>query len=589
MAQSIAVEFLCPNDALVYYYTIFCRATCRLRSMRKVFKMRVLIVIPRDPACERPDFNYLFPIGLACISAALKATGHAVTCLNPYHQSGTITQQLQALRTGGQTYDVACTGGLSVEYRQVQAVVEVVRATGLAPLVILGGGLISSEPELMFNALKPDYVVLGEGEETIQELLDVLARHADPATVSGIGYRQADGRFVTTTARAPIMDLDAIPWPDFDGFGYAEYLDHLKPNGHGVDLFDKPRVYPLVTSRSCPYLCTFCFHPLGNKYRQRSIDSVMQELEDRIPRHRINTIFTYDELFSRDAKRVYEFCERITALRQKTPWNIVWGCLMRVDGLDEALLATMKKAGCYMVGYGFESYNADVLKSMRKHITPDQIDRAITITLRQNLGIQANFIFGDRAETLATARQTLDYWKAHIHAGIQLCFISPYPGTALYKYCVEKGIIKDRLDFIENHIRDIFNMTESLSDREFAALRFEVFACQMRQSAGVTPTALIRQPDGVCQLTIVCPHCGETSQYGNYPSPPAVFSFFLFCRKCGLRFFVASRWWKVFARMVIVLNAILPSTVAAELLGVATRWWRWFLRVRTRAASAMLK
>lgn len=547
--------------------------------------MRVLIVIPRNPGSEMPDFNYLFPIGMAYISAALKKAGHEVTCLNTHHHPGAIVQQLQAMRAGGQQYDVACTGGLSVEYRQVQAVVDAVRTTALAPLVILGGGLVSSEPALMFNALMPDYMVLGEGEDTICELVAELARGADPTTVAGIGYRQGDGSFAATAPRSPITDLDTLPWPDFEGFGFVDYLDNLKPSGHGCDLFDTPRVYPLVTSRSCPYRCTFCFHPLGNKYRQRSIEAVIEELEDRIPRYRINTIFIYDELFSHDAKRVYAFCERISQIRRNTPWEVVWGCQMRVDRLDDALLETMKQAGCYMVSYGFESYNTDVLKSMRKHIQPPQIDRAIALTLKHKIGIQANFIFGDRAETMATARETLAYWKAHVSAGVQLFFINPYPGTALYAHCIEKGIVKDRLDFIENHIMDVFNMTDTLSDLEFAALRFEVLACKMRQSSGVTPSALSRQPDGTCHLTIVCPQCKETIRYGNYPAPPSsMFNFFVFCRNCRHRVFVASRGWKLLAQAIMVVDAVLPSIVTARIfrLFLARGWLQ-----RGRRGSAL--
>lgn len=540
--------------------------------------MRILIVAPRASNNDKPVFNYMFPVGLAYIAAAAKAAGHEVKCLNTYHGPGSIAQQLQACRDSGLVFDVACTGGLSGEYGQVKAVVDAVRNLKLAPVMILGGGLITSEPELMFESLKPDYEVLGEGEETICELLAVLARGGDLATVLGIGYRRVDGTLAISGPRPSIIALDAVPWPDYDAFGFEDYLDNMKPSdSDSYDLFDNPRVYPIITSRSCPHRCTFCFHPLGNKYRQRTIDSVMLELEDRVARYRINAISIYDELFSQDPARVNEFCARITALRERTPWPLMWGCQMRVDRLNDAMLATMKQAGCYVVSYGFESYSTDVLNSMRKHITPVQIDQAIKLTIKHQIGIQANFIFGDRAETHATARTTLAYWKAHPEAGILLGFINPYPGTALYAYCIEKGIIQDRLDFIKNHISEFFNMTQAFSEREFSELRFNVFVEQMRQVSSVQPSALHRQADGLFRLTVTCPRCRQTINYANYGiRNPWMFSIRCYCRNCRCRMFVASRMWKAMARSVAVLNAILPAAVKTALLDGASRLWRQF-------------
>lgn len=543
--------------------------------------MHVLIVSPKNSGSEAASYKYLFPVGLCYISAVLKDAGHTVTCLNLNHGVGSVEDLVHRCLRQGQPFDVVCTGGISIQYQQVKAIVDAVHTSGMTPAIVLGGGLISSEPELIFNALKPDFIVVGEGEETIRELVAVMSQKADPGNVAGIGFCPPGCSFVLTEARKAIAVVDAIPWPDYDGFGFVEYLDHLKPSD--MDWYshsDTPRVYPIITSRSCPYQCTFCFHPLGNIYRQRSLDSVMRELEDRIPRYRINTIAIYDELFSHDLKRVYEFCERMTQLRRKTPWELVWGCQMRVDRLDDTLLAAMKQAGCFEVSYGFESYSAEVLKSMRKHITPEQIDSAVTMTLKHNLSLQANFIFGDLAETPATARTTLAYWKAHREAGIQLGFINPYPGTKLYAHCLEKGLIRNRLDFISNHVTDFPNMSEAFSTREFAALRFEVFACQMDQAAGVVPSSLHRDDaTGLYRMKVTCPHCKQSIQYQNYEIPrPAIFSIMCFCRNCHRRFFISSIRWRLLAKTASAINSVLPTFVKVGIIGGFFRVWRWLWR-----------
>ena len=269
------------------------------------------------------------------------------------------------------------------------------------------------------------------------------------------------------------MDLDAIPWPDFAGFEYKKWLENLKPTDDGLyDYFDYPRVYPIITSRSCPYRCTFCFHPLGNKYRQRSMDSVIHELEVMIPKYRINLVNIDDELFSYNAKRVYEFCDRLAIISKNVSWDIKWICSMRVDGLDENLLITMRDAGCIGVGFGFESYSASVLKSMKKAITPAQIKRAVDLTLKHHISSFSFFIFGDRAETLQTARETLNFCKSIRCANIGLVHLSPYPGTEIYTYCIEKGIIQNKMDYIENNCANVYRMSEKMNDVEYYHLNF---------------------------------------------------------------------------------------------------------------------
>ncbi len=212
-------------------------------------------------------------------------------------------------------YGFILTGGLSTHYAAVRSCVESVRKHAPSARIVLGGGLISSQPEIMFNALRPDYVVLGEGESTILELLRCLEENRDLSAVDGIGYRGSQGKVVLTKPRKPIMDIDSLPWPDYDGVGLEALLEQLLPSTlYYYDLLDSPRPYPLITSRSCPYSCTFCFHPIGKKYRQRSICNIMDELAFAVTRYRVNIIDIYDELFSVDRERVHDFCQQMKRL-----------------------------------------------------------------------------------------------------------------------------------------------------------------------------------------------------------------------------------------------------------------------------------
>ena len=509
--------------------------------------MRILIVFSRPTFSEEVDYSYNMPLGLMYVSSVVKRAGHDVDVLNLCHRKGKSIDIIREALDSADRYDFVCTGGLSIHYKQVKEVVDCVRAHQSGAGVILGGGLISSEPELMLEALKPDFVVIGEGEDTIVELLSNIENKGNPADVLGVGFRDLNGTIVITPARPAIADLDILPLPDFEGFELTVLLDNLKPStSFTYDLFDNPRAYPLVSSRSCPFRCTFCYHPIGKKYRQRSLDAIMNELEDAIVRYKINIIMIYDELFSIDRERVYEFCRRFKKIQKKTPWEMAWCCQMRVDRLGDEFLATMKDAGCYMVSLGFESYSPVVLKSMKKHITPEQIDNAIHLTMKNQISIVGNFIFGDKAETVETVRQTIDYWKKIFHSGIKTGFIQAYPGTWLYHDCIKRGIIKDKLDFIENHITDIINMTDSMTEEEFRRLEPELRQLdedRTRTFLVALPLFPKRNSDGDASFSVKCPHCDATSQYKNYGgltwTTPTLTTF---CKHCRRRFWLASRY-----------------------------------------------
>lgn len=480
-----------------------------------------------------------FPVGIAYVAASLKSAGHNVDCYIFTTPDGL----RERLRSG---YDALATGGLSSQYGPIKNISEIARASGI--LLIMGGGIITSEPELMSRALQVDFAVIGEGERAIVDLLACIESKGDFSLVDGIGYFSGE-QYVLTNSRAQIEDLDSLPMPDYEGFGLQRKIDAaMSSDQYHYDIFDNPREYPIITSRSCPFMCTFCYHPSGDKYRTRSVDSIMTELKIVIPQYRINIVSIYDELFSYSDERVYEFCAKFSEFVATLPWKVGWTCQMRVSGLKDNMLDAMKDAGCYMVSYGFESYNPLVLKSMKKGITPEQIHHAIHATLDRKISIQANFIFGDKAETIETARETLDFWKDHQEAGILLAFILACPNSAMYQYCIEKGIIQDRLEFIKYNIHDIYNMT-SMSDVEFLGLKVLVQKYMVRYSPYAVPIG-----GTSTSLTIKCPHCNEINEYKNYVKKKKLYNRMMYCRSCRKRFFYVGLLYKLFSGLIAFMT-----------------------------------
>jgi radical SAM superfamily enzyme YgiQ (UPF0313 family) len=490
--------------------------------------MRVLISVPRSdiPAA-----------GPAYVAATLKQAGHSVTG----HLFKSAEAFREVIRNG---YDIMATGGLCSQFKEMKCMVDIAHQEGLKTIV--GGGIVSSEPELMTRELGTDYSVLGQGEITAVELVNAIANNGDIALIKGLGYCR-NGEFIETPCRPEIDKLDELPFPDYDAFGFSAYLDAMKPSDRDMlYLFDQPREYPLIASRSCPYKCSFCYHPSGYKYRRRSVDSIMAELQQIVPKYRINIISILDELFSADEKRLLEFCERFKAFQATVPWEIRWFCCLHVAGLKSRTLEVMRDAGCYMVSYGFESYSPVVLKSMQKHITPEEIHFAVHETLDRKLALQANFIFGDRAESRETAEQTLAFWRAHPEAGIFLGPMIVCPNSPDYQYCLAKGIIKDRVAHIRDHVFDTLNMT-AMPDKDFFRLIGELFLFNITDIVWVPP--LKRTPDS---LVVQCPHCQQILTYKNYHTP-RLYKHRMICRACHKRFFVSGRFFILLQKAVAAI------------------------------------
>lgn len=488
--------------------------------------MRILAVAPEG--------TILFPVGLAYIIAALKNAGHHVDALN---------LQLTGAKPIPRGYDFVAVGGLASQYDQLQDISSGARKAGAK--LLLGGGIVTSEPELVTRNLRADYSVLGEGEETAPRLIDCLERGDDPESIPGIAFLRR-GEFVSTGSSPPIEDLDSLPWPDLDSLGFSQYLDHIQGSSPVANSTAGSRPFPVVASRSCPFPCTFCYHPLGKKYRQRSIDSIMRELEACIPKYRINAVDILDELLSYDVDRLKLFCERIKQLSAKLSQPLGWGCQMRVDKINGELLDMLKDAGCGGMSFGFESYSPEILKSFRKSISTEQIHNAIHLTLDRKMVLQANFLLGDKAETKESIAETIDFWREHTDAGINLAFVIPAPDCELYRYSLKENIISDKLDFLRNLTKRFYNMT-SLSMWDFIKLRTTLFKLQLQDFPHTLPVKIEE-----CAVEADCPLCGARNTYENFLAKDDRFSFMgislgrilyniqVTCRSCVRRFFIRS-------------------------------------------------
>ena len=274
--------------------------------------MKILLVVPRYSLTNVANYEYYLPLGLAYISASLKKAGHDVHCLNLNHLNGN-SDELINNSLNNQQYDFVCTGNNALGYTITDIILTTARNHPSKPKTILGGPIVTSEPDLIFNALKPDYAVIGEGEEIIVELLEHIEKNKDLSNVKGIVYFNKENQITKTPKREPPSHLDTLPYPDFEGLGFNEWLNNLHPNmAFSYNVFDYPKVYPILGSRSCPFQCTFCYHE--GKYRSRHLKNIMEEITFAVKKYKINLIVMYDEVFAIEKQKLYEFCKKINKL-----------------------------------------------------------------------------------------------------------------------------------------------------------------------------------------------------------------------------------------------------------------------------------
>lgn len=484
-------------------------------------KLNYLLVMPR--LVQNAGDGYSFPLGIAYISASLKKAGYNVFTLNLNHLDGKVQDLIKA-EIALKKIDVVATGGLSFQYSTIRRVIEAAKTADDKIITIVGGGIISGDPEPAMKALEyADFGVIGEGEITISELGAVLERGGEPAGVDGLIFK-SDGHYVTTSPRRELENIDSLPWPDYQGFGIDKYL---KSNPPGISGLNRKNIIFMLASRSCPYNCTFCFHTAGRRYRQRSLDDFFAELDHLVSLYQIDFICLADELFARKIERVREFCQRIKA------YKIKWWAQFRVDDITPELLAVLKDGGCEVMSFGLESADNRVLKSMRKYTTVEQIERTLRLVYESGISLEGAFIFGDIEETYETASNTLKWWREHSEYRITLNLITVYPGSYLYQYACEKRIIRDKVQFLKEGCPQI-NVSK-LTDRQLSELIWQFMEAPVSQIKTLSSVDLtsVDYKTGRIGVSGKCVTCGQQNNWDNIK----LFTMnFLPCQKCGQKY-----------------------------------------------------
>lgn len=371
-----------------------------------------------------------FPLGLGYLGAVLLKEGHLVKVLDLQTEEKSEGEVFNFIREYNP--DLIGISALSTQFKHVEEMAKKIKSSRNTPIV-LGGALATFNPELVLKHTPVDICVIGEGEET---LVDLVKNLDNLSQVRGISYKNR-GEIRTNEPREYIQNLDTIPFPAWDLFDIEKYATQPKFfEGYGK------RSMQVITSRGCPFNCKYCSKTF-KRTRLRSIDSIIQEILVLKNKYNIEVIHFLDELVITSKKRAEELCGKIQ------PLKIKWQCQGRVNNVDLDILKKMKKAGCARIGYGIETGSQRILDNMNKNATVAMAEEALKNTRKAGLVPIIQMMFGYPGEDEESIRETIEFCKRnHIHPLNTFSITTAIPGAKLYDECLEKKIITDERKYL---------------------------------------------------------------------------------------------------------------------------------------------
>ena len=315
--------------------------------------------------------------------------------------------------------------------------------------ICLGGPYVTTIQEEIFKHTPADFAVLGEGEITFSELLFHLKGMRKLNEINGLMYRDGKGNVVRNKAREKIGDLNKLPLPAYD----------IMP-------MDKYPLHRIVSSRGCPYACSWCNSSSiwDQTYRMADPTHMVNEIEFLIKNYG-NKIFVFgDNSFNIDLKRVDEFCDLL--LKKKI--KILWSVSLRADILTQEIANKMKKAGCYNVAIGIESANNKILQKMGKGATIEKVSEGIRMLKKAGIEIMSQYVIGSPGDTLETVKETIAFAKQSGCDYTNFYTVLPFKGTPQWNYVTNHGeLLCDEIhDFHTVNPRIVFTTPEfSYEDR----------------------------------------------------------------------------------------------------------------------------
>ncbi|OGN90897.1 MAG: hypothetical protein A2Z70_04175 [Chloroflexi bacterium RBG_13_48_17] len=444
--------------------------------MSKEIKKVLLFIPPAFTFKDSPDVNPLPPLGLGYLGAVLENAGievKIVDCLlEGWNNRVDVADNI--IRAGlpfdrieeiirNYVPDIVGVNNLFTKQREnAHQIYAVAKKVDKGIITVAGGAHPTVMPELVLADENVDYVVLGEGDDTIIDLVGVIEGKKDLAALDGVGYKE-NGQIKIIPKTKFIQDLDRLPFPARHLLNMEGYFG-LK-HSHGTR--KKKRFSPIITSRGCPAKCTFCsaYKVWGRKFRQRSPENVIAEMKEMKEKYDIEEIMFEDDNTTLNVQRAEKLFDLMIAEKLNFVWDTPNG--VAAYAINENLIDKMKQSGCYQLNLALESGNQEVLDNIiKKPLKLEKAKQLIKYARKIGLEVDIFLIIGMPGET---KEQIWDSFHLAEELEIYHPFISiatPYPGSEIYDICREEKYIPEQFSLDDLFIRSFSISTPDWTGEE---------------------------------------------------------------------------------------------------------------------------
>ncbi len=390
--------------------------------------MKILLVNPSQAAVygqmSAPDYP---PLSLAYVGAVLEKNGHDVQIIDIDADGVTDAKFTEKIKKG---YKIVGLTSTTPTYKNAERLCKIVKKNTDATTVV-GGIHPTIAADECLQSENIDYLVRGEGEKTVLELVKTIEDGTEVGGIAGISYRK-DGKIIHNPKRELIENLDELPYPARHLFNQRKYTY--------PDSLMSP-VMPIISSRGCPHGCTYCCTKLifTRNVRFRSAENVVGEIEDLIKTYGVKEIHIWDDNYTLNKKRVLEITELIKKRGIKLKFAFPNG--LRVDQVDEEILKSLKDMGTYSVAFGVESGNQKILDRVEKGTNLAQIRAAFKLAKKVGLETWGFFMLGLPGEDRNTMRDTIEFAKELDPDVAKFHLLQPFPGTEAFEQLKKEGLI----------------------------------------------------------------------------------------------------------------------------------------------------
>lgn len=379
---------------------------------------------------KKSQTNIWPPIGLLSVASFLRNKGVEVEFLDLVMLNKPIEELLDKIsRLNPQLIGLTC---MSTQFPVCVNIARLLKKNFDIPIAF-GGVHPTVEPEEVLSEPCVDFVIRGEGEMSIYNLVSALATNTSLDNIKGLGYKDRNGGLIINPLQEPIKDLDRLPLPAYDLLNMERYIKYNQ-------LECGFRAISMIVSRGCIFPCSFCATKAvhGSHVRSRSPARVIKDIKQLTDEYDIEGVWFKDSTFTINREWILKLCKELI----KKEVNIKWSCNTRTDKVDLFLLKSMKEAGCQSIWFGVESGSIEILKNLKKPIPIEITKKAFEMCKEIKIEPRAFFMLGSPGERIETIKQTLDLAQElyklgckHIHWHI----FNPLPGSELYRNLKKKG------------------------------------------------------------------------------------------------------------------------------------------------------